>query len=480
MKKKRFLVLIAGLLMITVGCLYFNAKKPSSTSNVVFAGKTSQVLPQDQERKSTYIIGVSQLPSVMQPYLQQTEGSFVINKLVFPSLATQKDGDYINLIANGIIFENSGSTAKVKVNNNKLFSDGCQVTADDIIYSYHFLNNKNIAYDSKSNYTCIQGMIDYQNGTTNSISGITKISDTEIQFDFSENNWLMFESFSLPIIHPKDHEYTQMNMKKTHLGCGSYQIEKYAMYQEIVLVKNTYTPQTEKYQTIKVILSDLKKLESQEIDTMIINEQQIDNVKSLESYQIMQHYSHDRDFILFNLNNETMSDRANRSALAESINVKKLVDQSYESGQLSKGILSGNKKTPNYLSLVTSKKTEMKQNIIFQFGFQGTEQSLYETLSHQLSSIGVKLEGRKKAVNSLTAEDDVGIYYYRGNIEDLLETWQLDEFCQQLNSLSLNQMGNQLEKYLVDQYYVIPLHNETYYTVHLCNKNDLDLLSDFY
>ncbi|MFQ9922889.1 MAG: ABC transporter substrate-binding protein [Beduini sp.] len=480
MKKKSFIIVCIGLVIIIASGLYLN-RKDRSSSHLFFKGDTSKVLPQDQDRKNTYIIGVSQLPMTMQPYLQLTEGSRVVNDLVFPSLAKKTKGDYQYQLAKSIVFQEDTHSARIKMDSNSFFSDGCKMTVEDVIYSFMFFNHSSIAYDNKAIYTCIKGMSEYQMGSSDVISGITKISDQEIQIDFIKKSWEMFQAFELPILHPQDHDYSVFDMRKTQLGSGAYKLDKHTLYQEIELIKNNYSHQSAPYKTIKVVPADLNQLESQNLDTMIINQTQLEEIKNLGSYQISQQGMKDQDFILFNLNNEEIADVQKRREMAESIDTKVLFKEAYETGQQSVGLLSGDKEAPNYLSLMKSKKHSLNKSIIFQFSYEGTQQSLYEALTKQLANVGVNVEGRKKPINTSTVEEtDVSLYYYSGQIDTLLDNWDLSEFYFQLDGKSLLEAGDLLERYLTEQTYAIPLHYENYYIAHLCDKKDLGLLNDIY
>ncbi len=477
MKKKGIIFTCIGLIIIIASGFYLN-RKDHSSSHLFFKGDTSKVLPQNKDRKDTYIVGVSQLPMTMQPYLQLTEGSRVVNDLAFPSLAKKTDGDYKYQLAKSIVFQDE-SSARIKLDSSSSFSDGCKITVEDLLYSFMFYNHPNIAYDNKAMYTCIKGMSEYQNGASDGISGITKLSDQEIQIDFIKTSWEMLQVFEIPILHPQDHDYSAFDMRKTQLGCGAYKLDKHILYQEMELTKNTYSHQSVPYKTIKVVPADLSQLEAQNIDTMIINSTQLEEIKNLGSYQISQQGMKDQDFILFNLNNEEMADIQKRREIAESIDTKTLFKEAYETGMQSAGFLAGEKEDPNYLSLMKSKKHSLNKSIIFQFGYQATEQGLYEALTKQLLNAGVNVEGRKKPTYSpIVEETDISLYYYSGQIDTLLNSWDLSEFYAQLDGKSLIESGDLLEKYLTEQVYGIPLHYENYYIVHLCNKKDLGLLND--
>ena len=476
--KKKGIIICIGLMIIIASAFYLN-KKDHSSSHLFFKGDTSKVLPQSKERKDTYIIGVSQLPMTMQPYLQLTEGSRAVNDLAFPSLAKKTDGGYHYQLAKSIIFQDETSSARIKIDSNSSFSDGCKITTEDILYSFMFYNHPSIAYDNKAIYNCINGMSEYQMESSDVISGITKISDQEIQIDFTKKSWEMFQVFEIPILHPQDHDYSVFDMRKTQLGCGAYKLDKHILYQEMELTKNTYSHQSAPYKTIKIVPADLNQLESQNIDTMIINQTQLEEIKNLGSYQIYQRGMKEQDFIMFNLRNEEMADVQKRREIAESIDTQALFKETYETGVQSAGLLAGEKDEPNYLSLMKSKKHSLNKSIIFQFGYQATEQSLYEALTKQLVNAGVNVEGRKKTTYSPTIEEtDVSLYYYSGQVETILNSWDLSEFYPQLEGKSLVEVGDLLEKYLTEQVYGIPLHYENYYIVHLCNKKDLGILND--
>ena len=83
--------------------------------------------------------------------------------------------------------DEDNNTATITLRDNLKWSDGEDVTADDIIFTYEVIGNKDytgIRYDS--NFTNIVGMEDYHDGKADTISGITKESDKVVKIEYKE------------------------------------------------------------------------------------------------------------------------------------------------------------------------------------------------------------------------------------------------------------------------------------------------------
>ena len=79
--------------------------------------------------------------------------------------------------------------ATITLKENIKWSDGEPVTADDLIYPYEVVGNKDytgIRYDD--NFTNIVGMDEYHDGKADTISGIKKVDDQTIEVTYKEMN----------------------------------------------------------------------------------------------------------------------------------------------------------------------------------------------------------------------------------------------------------------------------------------------------
>lgn len=81
--------------------------------------------------------------------------------------------------------ENKKATIKIK--DGMKWSDGQPIVADDIIYTYEVIGNKEytgVRYSDES--AKIVGMEDYKAGKASTISGIKKVDDKTVEISFKE------------------------------------------------------------------------------------------------------------------------------------------------------------------------------------------------------------------------------------------------------------------------------------------------------
>lgn len=286
-----FLIGIISVLAIVAGAVFVKREDSEIQGHEqIFKGDKSKVIEQDDERKETYIIGASQLPTVSNSYLQNMEGAEIMNELVYPGLAKSGTEKYNYLLAKKITFKNNGNLAVVKLRSDAVFSDGCNITADDVIYTFHYLASSDVAYDEQMKMWCIEGVEEYYHKDAEVITGIEKVSDRELRITFKEDDEEetldIAAMLTLPILHPISHEYETVNLETENVGAGAYKIESYIPYKEAVLSRNEHTTDTGVYEKIKVVTSDLSKLEEQLIDTMIVPERWIEEIKTVGAYDI--------------------------------------------------------------------------------------------------------------------------------------------------------------------------------------------------
>lgn len=429
----------------------------------VFKGDKSKVIEQDEQRKDTYVIGASQLPTASDSYLQTMEGAEIINKLVYSGLAEYESGEYEYVLAESITFKDGGKAAVIKLDSDAAFSDGCKITADDVVYTYHYLSSADIMYDEQAKMSCIEGVDEYYSKNAETISGIEKVSDQEIEITFSEENIDNLSMFLLPILHPESHEYSEINVESENLGAGSYKVDSNIPYQEVVLTKNESALKKGAYSTIKVVTANLNQLPEQQIDTMIIPKSCIEEIEELGAYDIYSTYGEDRDFFIFNCDSEQMSDVKNRTAFAQALDRDAMVETVFDSGRLSYGLIAGDKSAPNYDSLMKSGKSAEGLEVVLPAAYAGVEMTLFDELQKQMESAGAAIK----------ESGDSSVSYYYGRIEDIISGWQVPEFFEGLDGKELTQAGDLLEKSLAEYSYAIPLHNAEYYTVNLCTKKDI-------
>lgn len=480
-KNKKILAVAVGAILAATAGIYGFKHISSSDSNLVFKGNSKNVIKQDKERENTYVIGVSQLPTKRCTFLETMEGADVVNQLVYLPLASYEKGNYTYHAAQSIVFSENGKKAHIILNSKACFSDGCSVNADDILYSYHFYCDADIDYYDKESFLGIDGAEEYQSGKAESISGIQKISDTELEITFQDASYDNLKIFEAAIIHPVSHDYETINENDEFLGCGSYKIVSHWMYQKVFLEANPYAAVKADYANIQIVPANVDSLEAQEIDTMVISESLLDTVEALGSYDIYMEVSKYRDFIVFNQENEIMSDSNMRKELVSLIDTEAIVNENYSSGIVSKGISDGDRNAPNYLSMDKNIYRRKLTEIVFQCGFFNEELRIENAVEEQLEKVEVSVEMQNVSETTSTVTDpNVSVFYYKGTIDDLIPEWNFEKFFQASDGKELRQFGDDLEEFLLDEMYAIPLHNEIYYNIELCQKKHLDLTSKVY
>ncbi|WP_461198730.1 oligopeptide ABC transporter substrate-binding protein [Enterococcus sp. N249-2] len=100
---------------------------------------------------------------------------------------TDADFKIVDGGAANLEIDQDNNTATITLRDNLKWSDGEDVTADDVIFSYEVIGNKDytgVRYDS--NFTNIIGMEDYHDGKSDTISGITKESDKVVTIEYKQ------------------------------------------------------------------------------------------------------------------------------------------------------------------------------------------------------------------------------------------------------------------------------------------------------
>ena len=157
----------------------------------------------------------------------------------------------------------------IKIKDGMKWSDGQPVVADDVIYTYEIIGNKDytgIRYTDDNEK--IIGMKEYHEGKASSISGIKKVDNSTVEISFSEigqgvytiGNGLI--GYALPKHYLKDIPIkdleTSDKVRQKIVTTGPYTIEKTVHGESLELKANPHfykgKPKTEKV-TVEVVNS---------------------------------------------------------------------------------------------------------------------------------------------------------------------------------------------------------------------------------
>ena len=163
--------------------------------------------------------------------------------------------------------ENKKATIKIK--DGMKWSDGQPIVADDIIYTYEVIGNKDytgVRYSDES--AKIVGMEDYKAGKASTISGIKKIDDKTVEISFKEMGQGIYtggngmERYAMPKHYLKDVPIKELEksekIRSKVVVAGPYTISSIVPGESIELKGNPYyfkgKPKTDKV-TIQVVNS---------------------------------------------------------------------------------------------------------------------------------------------------------------------------------------------------------------------------------
>ena len=163
--------------------------------------------------------------------------------------------------------ENKKATIKIK--DGMKWSDGQPIVADDIIYTYEVIGNKEytgVRYSDES--AKIVGMEDYKAGKASTISGIKKIDDKTVEISFKEMGQGIYtggngmERYAMPKHYLKDVPIKELEksekIRSKVVVAGPYTINSIVPGESIELKGNPYyfkgKPKTDKV-TIQVVNS---------------------------------------------------------------------------------------------------------------------------------------------------------------------------------------------------------------------------------
>ena len=163
--------------------------------------------------------------------------------------------------------ENKKATIKIK--DGMKWSDGQPIVADDIIYTYEVIGNKDytgVRYSDES--AKIVGMEEYKAGKASTISGIKKIDDKTVEISFKEMGQGIYtggnglERYAMPKHYLKDVPIKDLEksekIRSKVVVAGPYTISSIVPGESIELKGNPYyfkgKPKTEKV-TVQVVNS---------------------------------------------------------------------------------------------------------------------------------------------------------------------------------------------------------------------------------
>ena len=262
--KRKVIVVLATLCLVTslVSC-GGGESKGTSTDKV---GATSAGATQDlkgnesikatnpeklpkvaQDRKDTIVIGMSAPKGEFLPIYSSTTYDAWVGDIVFSKLiSNDKEGNAIPSLAEKFDISEDGKTYKFTLRKGVKFTNGEEVKAKDVAFTYTTLCDP--SYDGpRSSY--VEGLVgyeEYNKGDAKNVAGIKVVDDYNIEFTLKESDAPGIWNFVMGIMPESVYKFEKGNIqplkeKMTKLkliGSGPYKFVHFKPGQEVKLVKN--------------------------------------------------------------------------------------------------------------------------------------------------------------------------------------------------------------------------------------------------
>jgi len=157
-------------------------------------------------------------------------------------------------IANGgwcdVDFDREAKTATYRIHKDLTWSDGVPVTSDDLIFVYNSIGHKDypgVRFDS--DYHNVVGMLDYNQGKADTISGLKRIDDKTLEVSFYEFTpailWGAGLTYQAEPAHylkdiPIDKMESHDKVRKNPLSYGPFMVSNIVPGESVEYVPNPY------------------------------------------------------------------------------------------------------------------------------------------------------------------------------------------------------------------------------------------------
>ena len=192
-KKNLFLMLLISIMLLTVACGPGKKKSDKGTEKVDISKFPTAVENNEKSVeggtlkvamvKDSAMVGLFSSVLATDGFDMMITSSF-IGEQIFD---TDENFEVMDTGAASLEVDVANKKATIKIKDNAKWNDGQPLIADDVIYAYEVLANKDytgVRFDDESRK--IVGIEDYHNGKASTISGIKKVNDKTVEISFTE------------------------------------------------------------------------------------------------------------------------------------------------------------------------------------------------------------------------------------------------------------------------------------------------------
>lgn len=253
---------------------------------------------------------------------------------------SEDNTEIVPALAESFTISPDGLVYTFKLREGGKFSNGRDIKAEDIKWSFERILNPATASPTSFFFGDIEGVTEFAAGTATEVSGIKIIDDLTVEFTFAQPVWTMLQRFALPpgFIVPKEAvEAAGENLGHQPLGAGPFVLEKWETGVIITGTRNPYYYDQSKpfFDRFEMQLGvepsvGVLKMEAGEADVALDFVPNADYPRIVEDATLSQQLLPTAgfpniDYVIFNTNIEPFSNLQVRQAMSMAVDRERLV-----------------------------------------------------------------------------------------------------------------------------------------------------------
>ncbi|MCK5058402.1 MAG: ABC transporter substrate-binding protein [Candidatus Aminicenantes bacterium] len=255
--------------------------------------------------KNTLRVGIHTFPASLNPvYVTDETSQAVVNKIFHSLFYYDSRGTLKNGLVSRCHLKNKGKEIIIELKENIFFSNGCEMTADDLVHTINLLKDRRFKYPYAANISFIKEVkrID-KTGCTLILNKKTAVWKNYLTFH-------ILNAQELKNVKPEDFRHMRLS------GCGYYKIKEIKEPQRIVLELKTPAENPSlysfiEYQVIKNTGSAPLKLLNDEIDICELQPETVAAYRNIEKWQkkftISNYTKFGYTYLVFNLKSSAVN-----------------------------------------------------------------------------------------------------------------------------------------------------------------------------
>lgn len=495
-KKKRLLVIglsVAAAVAVLAGVLCGVLIRPGVGLDTVLRGSAGAA-SKDSARREQFIVGDPSLSSAELLVFSESPAAKAAQRLVYlPMVVANGDGTLEYGLAKSVQFAKDGRSATVELRTNAAFSDGAPVTADAVIQSYQrYVEQQRMLAGQLERVRTIEGVADYLNGSSGSISGLQAAGETTLQVRFDRVSADNMRALSAPVAKPS-------SGSSVWLGAGEYRISEMQENQQATLVRS---PQaiSKQYPYAEIVLRRIDSaegaLQSGSADLFFTGSdevlEQARQAGWLSAYRLPEkNYA----FVGLRPDREVLQSVQARQAVIQAVDRTALAEDLFSGGLAPQSLLGSGKAFSEAYPYDPAKAKKLWQQagleskqIVLMADSDAVSQSLAQTLGEMLEASGMRVLQRgtpEQSEESLWPDCDLYLSLtengaHRSALEQFLE---LSGSTAAFESALLKQLGsNPLRAYEAEEAFftgqaaLLPLHTNYLHIVVAADCDEQQML----